>query len=478
MDKLLEQILKFSPPEIVPAVLGLIVIFFGTYYFKGLRSYTDTLNDPLFLTLAIISVGGFLIWQIQKPASPHLAANVRPLLLVPRFENDVGRELETLFVTQLRASVEQHVKDASIEQINSYVRDVETARLNAGEIKPFAVLFEPKVIREGVKTPVFCFRLLLLETGQVTTFAAVPAEPEKMNLGELSTALITISPPIKSSSSDPILTRLDALERKVAELSNLVLKLGTPSASPIKATDRTKTAKRAVVIGLDFDEKNQFPRLRFAVSDAQAITAVLQRFGFEVTLLANERATHDRIVEAIEKAVSTSTENDTLLVYYSGASVRSSDVGAFNSEQLILPTFDTRLNAPFENLTLNGVVDKLRPAASLNRLILIDGCHGTYGLPHVPLGGPSAPSEHAFQIISASQDDQFAFEMPQAGGGVFTQKIVGLLNASADSKADVSTRAMVTAITPELSRLSDGRQQPKLVTLAGSQDVMFDSAVH
>jgi hypothetical protein len=140
MDKLLEQILKYVPPDIVPAILALVVAFFGTYYFRGLRSYTDALNDRVFLTLAVLIAGAFLVLQIQKSDTPRLVSNVRPLLLVPRFENDVGRELEALFVTQLRAAIERSVKNASIEQINTFVRDIETARLTAADVKPFAVV--------------------------------------------------------------------------------------------------------------------------------------------------------------------------------------------------------------------------------------------------------------------------------------------------------------------------------------------------
>lgn len=60
MDKLLEQVLKYVPADIVPMILAIVVAFFGTYYFKGLRSYTDAMHDRAFLSLAIVVVGAFL----------------------------------------------------------------------------------------------------------------------------------------------------------------------------------------------------------------------------------------------------------------------------------------------------------------------------------------------------------------------------------------------------------------------------------
>src|SRR3974390_630803 len=174
MDKLLEQVLKYVPAEIVPMILAVVLAFFGTYYSKGFRSYTDAMHDRVFLSLAIIIAGAFLLLQLQKSDRPAIQPNSRPLLLVPRFENDSGRELESLFVTQLRAEVEKYLKAASIEQFNSYILDPEAARLNTRDYRPVAVLVEPKIIREGVPKPVLCFRLFFFDSGRTETPSPIP----------------------------------------------------------------------------------------------------------------------------------------------------------------------------------------------------------------------------------------------------------------------------------------------------------------
>jgi hypothetical protein len=66
-----------------------------------------------------------------------------------------------------------------------------------------------------------------------------------------------------------------------------------------------------------------------------------------------------------------------------------------------------------------------------------------------------------------------SFELVNEGGGIFTQKIVAQLKALADSHAKITTRALIAAIAPDLTRLSDGRQSPKLVTLSGARDIIF-----
>jgi uncharacterized caspase-like protein len=465
MDKLLEQILKYVPPDIVPAILALVVAFFGTYYFRGLRSYTDALNDRVFLTLAVLIAGAFLVLQIQKSDTPRLVSNVRPLLLVPRFENDVGRELEALFVTQLRAAIERSVKNASIEQINTFVRDIETARLTAADVKPFAVLVQPKIIREGGNKPLFCFSLFFLETGTVTTFSAVPTELEKLNLSDLSNALVTASPQVAPPPGDPIYSRLDALERRVTELSNAIVNMSATVHSA-----RNYSAKRAVVIGVNRDEAGLLPQLAFAVSDAQAMASALQALGFETTLIVNADATRIHILEAIDRIIKKSNKDDLILVFYAGASTKAPD---HKVEKLILPTYDTQLKNPLDNLTLNDIVDQMGAAVQPHRLLLIDGCHGTFGLTKSLSTRPVDQNDGTFQIIAASQDDQFAFESREAGGGVFTQKIVAQLAALRGVGARISARELTAAITPDLARLSNGGQSPKLVTLAGSHDVVL-----
>ncbi|MDH6260750.1 caspase family protein [Bradyrhizobium sp. BR13661] len=464
MDKLLEQVLKYVPADIVPMILAIVVAFFGTYYFKGLRSYTDAMHDRAFLSLAIVVVGAFLLLQIQNSDKPEIQPNSHPLLLVPRFENDTGRELESLFVTQLRAEVERYGKDASIEQINGYLRDPETARLSAQDYKAVAVLVEPKIIREGVPKPVLCLRLFFLNSGRTATLAAI--QTDGMSLGEISKALLAAAPQTAPMPGDPVIARLEALERRVAELSNAVLKATATNSSTV--AERAKATKRAIVIGVDFTQDGKLPRLRFAASDARAMADSLKYYGFEVSMLLNEEATRPRIEQAIRDAIEKSNSKDELVLYYSGASARSSDAGTSPTASLLLPTYDFKWDDRSASLNLNAVVKQLGSASKLNRLIMLDGCHGTYGLEGLP-----ADNDGSFQVMAASQDDQLAYEKPDVGGGVFTQALVRELQSSAKTSTSISTEELFSRVAAELARSKEFAQFPKFVS-SSQKGIVFD----
>jgi hypothetical protein len=90
MDKLFEQVLKHLPADIIPIALAAAAAFFGIYYYKGFRSYTDVPHDSLFLSTIVVVVAGFLLYRFNKTNEPlPTAADPAPLLLVPEFVDDV-----------------------------------------------------------------------------------------------------------------------------------------------------------------------------------------------------------------------------------------------------------------------------------------------------------------------------------------------------------------------------------------------------
>jgi len=91
-------------------------------------------------------------------------------------------------------------------------------------------------------------------------------------------------------------------------------------------------------------------------------------------------------------------------------------------------------------------------------------------LRNLPVSSNSS-DEHAFQILASSQDEEFAFELPSTGGGIFTQQVVEQLNMAAESKSVVSIQELFANVMPKVRQLTNGKQLPKLIQLAGSQDV-------
>ena len=139
--------------------------------------------------------------------------------------------------------------------------------------------------------------------------------------------------------------------------------------------------KRAVVVGVDRDAQGRMPALQYAASDAQSVAQVLLQHGFDVTLLINRSATKAAITQAVRDTVGKTETDDLILVYYSGSTFRSNDVArATGPGALVLPTSDVDLDQPLSNVILPELVRQLEESTKGDKLIILDGCHGTYGL--------------------------------------------------------------------------------------------------
>jgi hypothetical protein len=170
VDKLFETVLKNVPSDLIPAILALVIAFFGVYYFKGLRNYTDAINDKAFLTIGVLICAAFILHVIYKPSRTETAQDARPLLLVPNFEEDERGRFKSLFIQQIQAVVGKRNTDASIIPIDAYIVDRESARLTGKNRNATAVLYSPKVIRLEDKKTVLCFSLLILDPNANKTF--------------------------------------------------------------------------------------------------------------------------------------------------------------------------------------------------------------------------------------------------------------------------------------------------------------------
>jgi hypothetical protein len=71
-----------------------------------MRNYTDTLNDRWFLSIAVFIVAGFLVFLVQRTSPPEVEKGSTIALLIPRFEDDEGRQFERLFTQQIQAAMQ------------------------------------------------------------------------------------------------------------------------------------------------------------------------------------------------------------------------------------------------------------------------------------------------------------------------------------------------------------------------------------
>ncbi len=230
-----------------------------------------------------------------------------------------------------------------------------------------------------------------------------------------------------------------------------------------------------MAVGLDWPQEETFPRLAYAASDAASFAAKIQTLGFRTELLTGESATLSGVHKALDAAAAATAEDDLLVIYYAGMTFRSTDVNKSASKPvLVLPTFDFRIAELANGLTLPALVAGMASSARGDVLIVLDGCHGTVGLGD-PGGEPAIGTSRtaALQVMAASQDDEFGLEISSLGGGAFTQLLLRKIDHLANSSGGASTNAILAALTPELSLASSGKQRPKLVTIAGSGDIVL-----
>jgi len=93
---------------------------------------------------------------------------------------------------------------------------------------------------------------------------------------------------------------------------------GLKLSSEVVPTETAGGAYYALVVGID-RYKPPLRQLRTAVNDAQAIAKILrERYGFQVTLLLDDRATRASILDILYKDRGKLRENDNLLIYFAG----------------------------------------------------------------------------------------------------------------------------------------------------------------
>jgi uncharacterized caspase-like protein len=78
-------------------------------------------------------------------------------------------------------------------------------------------------------------------------------------------------------------------------------------------------AYRALIIGINDYKDPKIPDLKTAVSDARAMAELLrERYGFQVKLLLDRKATKEAIYRALRNLASSTKSDESVLIYYAG----------------------------------------------------------------------------------------------------------------------------------------------------------------
>jgi uncharacterized caspase-like protein len=111
-------------------------------------------------------------------------------------------------------------------------------------------------------------------------------------------------------------------------------------------------------------------KLKNAVNDATVVDQVLRdRYGFETRLLIDERATRDNIMKALNDYRKQLTENDSLLVFYSGHGEYNKDTGT----SYWLP-IDADRDDNTKWLEARSLSDQFKLISARHILIIADSC--------------------------------------------------------------------------------------------------------
>ena len=207
----------------------------------------------------------------------------------------------------------------------------------------------------------------------------------------------------------------------------------------------------ALIIGIDKYENVQ--PLNYAVKDAESIQDILiNTFDFpegNITLLKNEEATKQSIIQAFSDITIKAKESDRVLIYFAGHG--DTEVLAEGGELgYLLP-----VDGDNENLFLSSIsMDILKKIAFMSKakhmLYLVDSCYG--GLLTISSRGvqPNKTLNHiekftknkSRQIITAGGKDEEVMEKSVWGSSAFT---LNLKRGLKDGNADMDEDGYITA---------------------------------
>ncbi len=472
MEKLFDAVINTIPAPVLPALLAIGVAFFGVYYYFAYRNYTDVLHDKAFLSLVTLIVCASILFHINSRQNiEHAAADIRPALVVPNFENDERDQYKNIFLQHIRSSFSEAGLDAeSVVEVDAFLTDRKSAELQAERLKSSSVIYQPRVV---VTSEVIYICVSLLMPGHKFTKAYPPTavEIDAHVLQDIVSTVFLSQPPMREGVPNPLLARLESLERQFTELQSAIL--DAEAAEPQSLVHDDFPRKYALVVGNNQSKDDNLPVLQFAVSDAQKLGGTLETLGFNVTILTNPES--EDVKTAFKRVADLVRKDDLFVFYYAGSGVRASDLvngqkGTLQSDALILPTYDFSIENGRENFSLDDVVNSISDMRNTASLVVLDGCHGTTGLSASDYVGVG--DGRILQILAGSQDDGYAFETSEAGGGQFTHTFVSELRDLHANTGRVPVKRLAANVTRATVERSKGLQKPKFVSL-GEGDIVF-----
>jgi hypothetical protein len=196
----------------------------------------------------------------------------------------------------------------------------------------------------------------------------------------------------------------------------------------------------ALFIAIDNYSSKVWTPLNNPVNDANAIKSVLgMKYGFsDVTTLYDQEATRAKIIETLEKKVNQMSENDNLVIYFSGHGIEIGEEGYW------VPV-EAKSQERYELLSIAEVKNIIGKSKSHHILIMVDACFSSTILKSPAFSGSNLGSETYYeqvdQLISRQAITAGGLEPVMDGSGdnsIFAKYILKFLNSNQKTILDAS----------------------------------------
>jgi uncharacterized caspase-like protein len=208
-------------------------------------------------------------------------------------------------------------------------------------------------------------------------------------------------------------------------------------------------SKWALLVGVnDYEDRSHFHNLHVCEQDVQSIYKAIADGGFKkermriLTDNSQERPSRNNILTSLINTASLTENDDTLLFYYSGH-------GDLDQKESYLVGSDGRHLALSDTaVSITRIKEILDGAKARAKIIILDSCHsgaqiGEKGIKPMSVDFIQRVFEQAegLVILSACQQNQLSYELPNESRSVFTHYLLDALSG----KADLEGKGFVTA---------------------------------
>jgi formylglycine-generating enzyme required for sulfatase activity/uncharacterized caspase-like protein len=234
----------------------------------------------------------------------------------------------------------------------------------------------------------------------------------------------------------------------------------------------------AVIIGINEYQHGRVPKLRYAVSDAQAVERELLAHGFRsdrIITLLDRQATKAAIERVLgDDLRARMTKDDRILVFFAGHG-KTDRLRSGEEEGYLIPVdgdpsrlFSTAISMQ----ALRQISDRL-PAKHI--LYVVDACYSGYALFNRAISDDlleEMVKKPAIQILTAGRQEDQAQE--RAGHGVFTQIFLqGLQGEAFGGKSWLALEELGLWVKSRVFAESNRRQLPQFGNLSGQGQFVF-----